>query len=174
MGGYISQDPIRLAGGFSLYSYVHDENGWVDALGLKIATPSSTVNSTPTTTVYGKGQVTNIGHAPAMENIATEIAKSGCFKEVYMDLAWNTANHTSTGTYSKISQKRPDLILVGNDGKIISIEVASASDDLTLLYNRNNVGNSNGYEVFEYDIDCDPKTGALTESGKKKIEDLCR
>lgn len=34
-GMYISQDPIRLNGGFTLYSYVHDPNGWVDVLGLK-------------------------------------------------------------------------------------------------------------------------------------------
>ncbi len=33
-GGYISQDPIRLGGGTSLYSYVPDTNAWVDALGL--------------------------------------------------------------------------------------------------------------------------------------------
>jgi uncharacterized protein RhaS with RHS repeats len=31
---YISQDPIRLNGGLSLYSYVQDTNGWVDLLGL--------------------------------------------------------------------------------------------------------------------------------------------
>lgn len=34
-GMYISQDPIRLNGGFTLYSYVHDPNGWVDVLGLE-------------------------------------------------------------------------------------------------------------------------------------------
>ena len=33
-GMYISQDPIRLRGGISLYSYVHNPNGWVDILGL--------------------------------------------------------------------------------------------------------------------------------------------
>lgn len=33
-GIYLSQDPIRLAGGLKLYSYVHDNNTFVDALGL--------------------------------------------------------------------------------------------------------------------------------------------
>jgi RHS repeat-associated protein len=33
-GMYISQDPIGLNGGTSLYSYVHDTNGWVDVFGL--------------------------------------------------------------------------------------------------------------------------------------------
>lgn len=34
MGMFISQDPIGLAGGLSLYSYVHDSNFWVDIFGL--------------------------------------------------------------------------------------------------------------------------------------------
>ncbi|KGN80898.1 hypothetical protein HR13_02705 [Porphyromonas gulae] len=33
-GTYISQDPIRLAGGIALYGYVHDSNSWIDPLGL--------------------------------------------------------------------------------------------------------------------------------------------
>ncbi|MCL5247599.1 RHS repeat-associated core domain-containing protein [Cellulophaga sp. 20_2_10] len=33
-GTYISQDPIGLAGGMSMYSYVHDTNDWVDVFGL--------------------------------------------------------------------------------------------------------------------------------------------
>jgi uncharacterized protein RhaS with RHS repeats len=32
---YISQDPIKLSGGFSLYSYVKDTNAWVDRFGLE-------------------------------------------------------------------------------------------------------------------------------------------
>jgi RHS repeat-associated protein len=34
-GVYLSQDPIKLAGGHTLYGYVHDINTWVDVLGLK-------------------------------------------------------------------------------------------------------------------------------------------
>jgi RHS repeat-associated protein len=33
-GSYISQDPIGLNGGLSLYSYVHNPNYWVDVFGL--------------------------------------------------------------------------------------------------------------------------------------------
>ncbi|MGF7109832.1 RHS repeat-associated protein [Treponema pedis] len=33
-GSYISQDPISIAGGLNLYSYVHDSNFWVDIFGL--------------------------------------------------------------------------------------------------------------------------------------------
>jgi hypothetical protein len=31
---YLSQDPIGLSGGISLYSYVHDTNKWIDPWGL--------------------------------------------------------------------------------------------------------------------------------------------
>jgi RHS repeat-associated protein len=33
-GIYLSQDPIRLEGGFNLYAYVKDPNSWVDTFGL--------------------------------------------------------------------------------------------------------------------------------------------
>ena len=33
-GSYISQDPIRLAGGLAFYGYVMDCNGWIDPWGL--------------------------------------------------------------------------------------------------------------------------------------------
>ncbi|MFP1843183.1 RHS repeat-associated core domain-containing protein, partial [Lonsdalea quercina] len=33
-GGYISPDPIGLAGGINPYSYVHNPLGWIDPLGL--------------------------------------------------------------------------------------------------------------------------------------------
>lgn len=34
IGGYISQDPITIQGGFNVYSYVHNPNTWIDVLGL--------------------------------------------------------------------------------------------------------------------------------------------
>lgn len=33
-GVYISQDPTGIAGGFNVYAYVHNPNGWVDVFGL--------------------------------------------------------------------------------------------------------------------------------------------
>jgi len=39
VGNYISQDPIGLLGGMTLYSYVHDTNYWLDIFGLANMTP---------------------------------------------------------------------------------------------------------------------------------------
>ena len=33
-GRYISEDPIKLLGGFNVFAYVSDTNAWVDVLGL--------------------------------------------------------------------------------------------------------------------------------------------
>ena len=35
-GRYISQDPIKLLGGFNVFAYVGDTNAWVDLLGLRM------------------------------------------------------------------------------------------------------------------------------------------
>ena len=40
-GTYISQDPIRLAGGLVFYGYVFDCNEWIDPWGLEKVSPSS-------------------------------------------------------------------------------------------------------------------------------------
>ena len=34
IGGYISQDPLRLEGGIRFFGYVGDSNSWIDTLGL--------------------------------------------------------------------------------------------------------------------------------------------
>jgi len=34
MGRYISEDPIKLLGGFNMFTYVGDSNAWLDVLGL--------------------------------------------------------------------------------------------------------------------------------------------
>ena len=37
-GRYISEDPIKLLGGFNVFAYVGDTNAWVDLLGLEGST----------------------------------------------------------------------------------------------------------------------------------------
>ena len=67
-GLYISQDPVGLAGGMALYSYVHDLNSWIDIFGLKGIIPTVTIGNnneileaiaTVNRTNLGKGTATN-------------------------------------------------------------------------------------------------------------------
>ncbi len=67
-GTYISQDPIRLAGGMpNMYSYVHDLNSWVDPFGL---------NEVYTGTVY-RGMLTNADGTPLVYSGPTGNGNNG-------------------------------------------------------------------------------------------------
>lgn len=146
-GSFISQDPIRLAGNNpTLYGYVFDTNTWTDLFGLRKVKSTKTINGTQ---IYGKGQITGLGHDKATEKLAEDLANTGKYKEIYMDLSWNTANHTSSGVYQNISRKRPDLILVDNNNKLYSIEIASKSDNIGDLKQRNNISVSHGYGYLD-------------------------
>ena len=146
-GCFISQDPIKLAGNNpTLYGYVFNTNIWVDLFGLRKIKSTKTINGTK---IYGKGQITGLGHDKATEKLAENLAHTGKYKEIYMDLSWNTANHTSSGTYQNISKKRPDLILVDYNNKLYSIEIASKSDNIGDLKQRNNISVSYGYGYLD-------------------------
>ena len=65
------------------------------------------------------------------------------------------------------------MILIDNDNNKISIEVASKTDDLETLKNRNKKANKDAkYVVFEYEKDYN-KDGTLTETGKEKLKNIC-
>lgn len=62
---YLSQDPIGLNGGLTLYSYVPDTNTWLDAFGLKGCPPKDKKPKEPVGGVYvlkdRKGNVERTG-----------------------------------------------------------------------------------------------------------------
>lgn len=83
---YISQDPIRLSGGLTLYSYVGDPNGWVDVLGLK------PVNAGDNLTEHNMSQDV-LGYLPRIEGGAIVITQE---------------KHEQTRTYGGKGTKRDD------------------------------------------------------------------
>jgi hypothetical protein len=65
------------------------------------------------------------------------------------------------------------LILIDNDNNKISVEVASKTDRLDVLQQRNEDANKDAkYVVFEYEKDYN-NDGTLTETGKEKLKNIC-
>jgi hypothetical protein len=67
--------------------------------------------------------------------MATDMANSGSYKSVYMHSKWSKILE---GTGVQVSPNRlPDIVGIRLDGKIDMIEIASKTDDLTKLLERN-------------------------------------
>ena len=78
-GTYISQDPIRLAGGLAFYGYVFDCNGWIDPWGLEnvyvvYQAPVLDANGVPTGEIY-TGRTKGIGSKDSTEDISRALKK---------------------------------------------------------------------------------------------------
>jgi len=107
-GIYISQDPIRLRGGHTLYSYVKDTNGWVDVFGLELVT------------VYRFDQ-----HSPE------EISDSGGFHAKAPDSNVDLYDYAANNTPSQYISTSPSKKAVqnfaadyyDNEGYIYTIEI---------------------------------------------------
>ena len=162
-GIYTQTDPIGIRGkNPTLYSYVRNTALFIDPLGLVKMTNYTTMQNN--TRCYGTAQVTGAGHANTINNISNQADASGKYDSIFLDRSYNTANHTTTGEYSSISRRRPDLILVDKNGNMIPIEVASQSDDLDDLFSRN----QDNVVVLTYE-DYDAN-GNLTQSGQEKLD----
>jgi hypothetical protein len=87
--------------------------------------------------IFGKPQVTSQVHAQMIFNWATDMANSGSYSTVFMHSKWSTI---LAGTGVKVTPNRlPDIAGIRLDGKIDIIEIASLSDGLTNLLERNKI-----------------------------------
>ncbi|MFN9197978.1 MAG: polymorphic toxin-type HINT domain-containing protein, partial [Planctomycetaceae bacterium] len=85
--------------------------------------------------IFGRPQVTSPGNAQKIFNMSTDMANSGSYKSVYMHSKWSKIPE---GTGVQVSPNRlPDIVGIRLDGKIDMIEIASKTDDLTKLLERN-------------------------------------
>lgn len=80
-GIYISQDPIRLAGGLRFYAYIKDSNWWVDLVGL-----TGTYMFTDGTTHY-------IGKGPKDRFYTSMSQRVGGSSKVTQGLHWDYGNN---------------------------------------------------------------------------------
>ena len=73
VGGYVSQDPIGLAGGLQLYGYVNDPLRWIDPWGLE-PTGTYTVDFSDGTRYHGKGPASRMNASAKRELAAIHAA----------------------------------------------------------------------------------------------------
>ncbi|HMB91053.1 MAG TPA: RHS repeat-associated core domain-containing protein, partial [Rhodothermales bacterium] len=80
---YISLDPIRLAGGSNIYSYVFNPTMWIDPLGLGISNVNTSSNTTHITYVGTKGGEPYVGYASRPGNHTGESVLSYRYSSNY-------------------------------------------------------------------------------------------
>jgi hypothetical protein len=93
--------------------------------------------------IYGSGQKTGMAvcsnnvnaHGQTSINIAVDAAKTGAYEYLTLDRSWSTA----TGGASSYG-RRPDVIGIRCDGKVLAWEVISVTDDMTELEMRVKAG----------------------------------
>uniref|UniRef100_UPI001FD2887F RHS repeat-associated core domain-containing protein n=2 Tax=Pseudomonas TaxID=286 RepID=UPI001FD2887F len=126
VGRFVSQDPISYGGGLNLFAYAPNPVEWIDPLGLAKKQPVRLVNGCP---IIGTGQKTGgDGHAQLSEDIALQMAKSGDYEKVGVNVAVKTVTGVPTDPIT-----RPDVTGLRKDGRVDIVEVPSPTDQLTRL-----------------------------------------
>lgn len=89
--------------------------------------------------IFGRGQQTGPGHDVRSYIEAYKAAQKPNVKEVYLNQGINKVTGAKKGDPHYIQpNRRPDVTIKRNDGRIDQIEVPSASDDPDLLLQRMN------------------------------------
>ena len=123
MGMYISSDPIGLFGNNStLYAYVSDVNGEIDTFGLFLEKIIGLAQSTGT-----------FGHAFVSKMYAYIYSLNPNVKRITMDLGYKRLLGNGNFKYGP----RPDVGILYKDGSVKIIEVASKTDSINKLRQRN-------------------------------------
>ncbi|WP_167400247.1 RHS repeat-associated core domain-containing protein, partial [Pseudomonas qingdaonensis] len=121
VGRFIGQDPIKYLGGANLFAYAPNPIFWIDPLGLAKKQPVREVNGCP---IIGTGQKTGgEGHAQMSEDIAEQMAMSGNYERVGVNVAVKTVTGVPTDPIT-----RPDVTGLRKDGKVDIVEVPSPTD----------------------------------------------
>ena len=77
--------------------------------------------------IYGEAKASTDAtptHKETIDRVSRELAESGDYAYVCRERAW----HTATDGISSERRLKPDIIAVGNDGKVYAWEVKSKTD----------------------------------------------
>ena len=163
-GTYISQDPIRLAGGRNLYAYVYDANNWVDVFGLRKGGGYSGVRNS---NVGGE-----VNHIPAWNSIelAAEMNPTlqnlpthGTTPSIHMDKPEHRAMST-TGSSIEAKQwrnKQAELISQGKFAEAMEMDI----DETISKYGKKYDEHIN--EMIDYAYN----KGYIDDNGRKKLKE---
>jgi len=117
---------IKYLGGANLFAYAPNPIFWIDPLGLAKKQPVRMVNGCP---IIGTGQKTGgDGHAQMSEDIAEQMAMSGDYERVGVNVAVKTVTGVPTDPIT-----RPDVTGLRKDGRVDIVEVPSPTDKLPAL-----------------------------------------
>jgi RHS repeat-associated protein len=118
IGNYLSQDPIRLAGGDKLYAYVHDPNSWIDVLGLSNNYPRQSngrFGNNPNPKLPKPSTHGNSNLSTATNYLYAKYDKDGNF------LKWGKTDNP-TGRYSTPELDGGKIEILGEGGSITDIK----------------------------------------------------
>ncbi|MBC3478932.1 MULTISPECIES: RHS repeat-associated core domain-containing protein, partial [Pseudomonas] len=129
VGRFVSQDPISYGGGLNLFAYAPNPIFWIDPFGLAKKQPVRVVNGCP---IIGTGQRTGgDGHAQISEGMAEQMANSGQYEKIGVNVAVKTVTGVPTDPIT-----RPDVTGLRKDGKVDIVEVPSPTDNLKELQSK--------------------------------------
>ena len=103
MGGYISQDPIRLKGGLDIYNYVHDSNLWIDIFGLNRRGNQTTIDHIEEVKECFLKDNSGYTHIGGGKDISGEQ-----MPEIYIRSSNPVPKSTKGGSYADLTFESPD------------------------------------------------------------------
>jgi hypothetical protein len=88
--------------------------------------------------IFNAAQVTGtVGHSEAITKLARELAETGDYEYIGLDLAWRTMTRNPADGDPLVSlATRPDIIAVHRNGHVSAYEIPSNTDSVVVLQGR--------------------------------------
>lgn len=140
-GANLRQDLIRLSGGFTLYSYVHDPNAWLDILGLSTSSDAVELRANMKEAGIPEPEYRNSAHHIVLSNSTNDKATE---LRTHMNSLGIETNSAANGVYLPTSSAVKEAS--GTDALAHSRVLTHAY--INNIYNRlTNINNKDEFEA---------------------------